>query len=200
MKKIFAIAALTTCAFAAHADSVADFKRYVDSATSISGQFAQESKAGAKVKKVSGQFTIARPGRFRWSIEKPYEQLIVSDGVKVWLHDKDLNQVTVRQLNDALSATPVALLLGGDLLAQFTLKDAGAKDGMEWVEALPKGKDMQFKRLAVGMTAGAPARIELTDAFDQTTRIDLQGVSNRAVVAAQTFKFTPPPGVDVIQQ
>jgi outer membrane lipoprotein carrier protein len=59
---------------------------------------------------------------------------------------------------------------------------------------------MQFKRLAVGMSSGAPARIELTDAFDQTTRIDLQGVSNRATVAAQTFKFTPPPGVDVIQQ
>lgn len=187
-------------ATAALADTTADFKRYVDNASSISGQFTQETKVGSKTKKVKGQFVIGRPGKFRWSVEHPYQQLIISDGVKVWLYDKDLNQVTVRQVKDALSSTPAALLLGGDLLDQFSLKDIGKKDGIEWVEAVPKGQDLQFKRMGIGMISGVPVRMDLTDAFDNTTRIDFQNVSNKAVITPDTFKFAPPANADILQQ
>jgi outer membrane lipoprotein carrier protein len=126
--------------------------------------------------------------------------LIVSDGKQVSLYDKDLNQVTVRQLKDALSATPAALLLGGELLSQFNLKEQGTRDGLEWLEATPKAKDMQFSKIAVGMAQGAPARMELQDNFGQTTRIELKSVNNKAQVAAESFAFTPPKGADVLTQ
>lgn len=198
MKNLLFGLTLLLSAATAQADAVSDFTRYIDAASSISGQFSQEGKAASK--KVSGSFMIARPGKFRWAIEKPYEQLIVSDGSQVSLYDKDLKQVTVRPLNDALSATPVALLLGGDLLRQFDLKDIGSKDGMRWLEALPKNKDMQFKRLTLGLLAGVPSQIVLTDAFEKTTTITLLDVSNRTAVSAETFRFVPPVGVDVLQQ
>ncbi len=184
---------------AAHADAVSDFRQYVDGAASISGQFVQESQAGNKTRKVSGQFAISRPGKFRWAIDKPYEQLIVSDGAKVWLYDKDLNQVTVRSLKDALSATPAALLLGGELLKQFDLKDAGSRDGLNWLVATPKRSDLQFQKITVGMLGGVPARMELTDAFGQVSKLQLTAVSNHAA-PAESFQFSPPAGTDVLQQ
>jgi outer membrane lipoprotein carrier protein len=186
----------------AHAAALDDFKKFVDSASAISGQFVQTTQnAGSpRGKQTSGQFVIARPGKFRWSIEKPYEQLIVSDGKQVSLYDKDLNQVTVRQLKDALSATPAALLLGGELLGQFNLKEQGGRDGLEWLEATPKAKDMQFTKISVGMAQGSPARMELQDNFGQTTRIDFKSINNKAQSAADSFVFTPPKGVDVLTQ
>jgi outer membrane lipoprotein carrier protein len=187
---------------AAHAGALEDFRKFVDNSSAISGQFSQttQTTGSTKGKQTSGQFVIARPGKFRWSIEKPYEQLIVSDGKQVSLYDKDLNQVTVRQLKDALSATPAALLLGGELLSQFNLKEQGARDGLEWLEATPKVKDMQFSKIAVGMAQGVPARMELQDNFGQTTRIELKGVNNKAPAAAENFAFTPPKGADVLTQ
>jgi outer membrane lipoprotein carrier protein len=190
---------------AAHAAAIEDFRKFVDSATAISGQFVQTTQtaqaAGSpRGKQTSGQFVIARPGKFRWSIEKPYEQLIVSDGAKVSLYDKDLNQVTVRQLKEALSATPAALLLGGELLAQFNLKEGTSKDALDWLEATPKGKDMQFTKISIGLAGGVPARMELQDNFGQTTRIELKSVTNKAQPAGDSFVFTPPKGADVLTQ
>jgi len=206
MKKNFVLTlqtfsgSLLFCCLSAFADTSAEFKQYVDHATSISGQFTQESKLGNKTKKVKGSFVIGRPGKFRWSVQYPYQQLIISDGNKIWFYDKDLNQVTLRQAKEALSSTPAALLLGGDLLDQFSLKDVGKKEGMDWVEAIPKGQDLQFKRISVGLISGTPARMELTDAFDNLTRIDFQNISNKAVPAADAFKFTPPANADFLQQ
>jgi outer membrane lipoprotein carrier protein len=187
---------------AAHAGALDDFRKFVDGATAITGQFSQttQTAGSAKGKQTSGQFAIARPGKFRWSIEKPYEQLIVSDGAKVSLYDKDLNQVTVRPIKDALSATPAALLLGGDLLAQFNLREVARKDGMDWLEATPKSKDMQFTKISVGMVGGAPARMELQDNFGQSTRIELKNISNKVQPPADSFVFTPPKGADVLTQ
>ena len=206
MKKTFVITlqiflgSLIFCWAGAFADTSAAFKRYVDNANSISGEFTQESKMGSKTKKVKGSFVIGRPGKFRWSVQQPYQQLIISDGSKIWFYDKDLNQVTLRQAQDALSSTPAALLLGGNLLDQFSLKDAGTREGMEWVEAIPKGQDLQFKRISVGLISGTPARMELTDAFDNLTRIDFQNISNKTLPAADTFKFIPPANADFLQQ
>ncbi|MFC3146041.1 outer membrane lipoprotein chaperone LolA [Piscinibacterium candidicorallinum] len=185
---------------ATQAGAIDDFQRYVAGRGALTGQFTQESATGSKLRRTSGTFAIARPGKFRWAIDKPFEQLIVSDGAKVWFWDKDLNQVTVRQLKDALSATPVALLLGGELLAQFNLKEGGERDGLQWLEATPKGKDLQFQRIAVGLKDGVPMRMELVDAFNQTSRIQFAQVNNAAQPAANSFTFSPPAGADVLQQ
>ena len=45
------------------------------------------AKNGRKPRKSVGVMMISRPGKFRWQIEKPYSQLLVGDGEKVWMYD-----------------------------------------------------------------------------------------------------------------
>ena len=117
------------------------------------------SSARASPAPAKGEFAFARPGRFRWDIRSPYQQLIVTDGKKLYFYDKDLKQVTIREAGDVISATPAAVLFGGaDLDSAFALKDEGEQDGLQWVEALPKVADSGFDRIRVGMRDGLPAR------------------------------------------
>ena len=108
---------------AARADAVETLRAFTRETTSGKAEFTQTvtSPDGAKKKTSSGLFEFARPDRFRFAYTKPFEQLIVSDGKKVWLHDPDLNQVSVRPMSQALGATPVALLSGGAIGKDFEL-------------------------------------------------------------------------------
>jgi outer membrane lipoprotein carrier protein len=147
----------------------------------------------------SGSLAFQRPGKFRWSYVKPYEQLIVGDGSRVWIYDKELNQVTVRKLDQALGATPAALLAGSnDALNAFVLKDEGAREGLEWVEATPRDKESTFERIRMGFSAQGLERMELTDSFGQTTLLRFVGLQANPRLDANLFTFTPPQGADVI--
>src|SRR5205823_646107 len=118
----------------------------------------------------NGSFVFQRPGRFRWVYAKPAEQLIVGDGERVWIYDRDLNQVTVRKLSRALGSTPAALLAGSsDIEAAFELSDAGERDGLEWLEARPREREAGFDRVRMGFAASGIQAMELVDHFGQTT-------------------------------
>ncbi len=154
------------------------------------GKLTQESR---------GTLEFARPGKFRWNYVKPYSQLIVGDGTKVWIHDPDLNQVSIRRIDAALGATPAALLAGNnDALKAFDLKDEGVRDGLEWVLATPKKKDGNFERIRIGLSAEGVAAMELTDAFGQQTLLRFQAMERNPRIDPATFRFTPPKGADVI--
>ena len=147
----------------------------------------------------TGTFAFARPGKFRWSYEKPYEQLVVGDGSKVWVYDRDLNQVIVRQLDAALGATPAALLAGDNALERnFTLVDGGSADGLAWVEATPKAAESTFTKVRIGFRDALPRAMELTDAFGQTTRLAFDAFERNVSLGADLFRFTPPAGADVV--
>lgn len=187
----------------ARADSLDALKSFVADVKSGRADFTQTvtSPDGAKKKTSSGSFEFARPNRFRFGYTKPYEQLIVGDGQKVWLHDVDLNQVTVRPFDRALGATPAALLAGGSLDKDFDLKALPDADGLQWAQALPKTKDGSFQSLKVGFASGNKlAAIEIVDAFGQRSRLDFKGFEPNAAVPAERLRFTPPAGVDVISQ
>src|SRR5205814_7926632 len=119
----------------------------------------------------SGTFAFARPGKFRWSYDKPYSQLLVGDGEKLWIYDRDLNQVIVKKLDRALGATPASLLAGSNAFeANFVLIDGGSADGVEFVEAKPKSPDTGFERIRIGFTGNLPRSMELHDTFGQLTQ------------------------------
>jgi len=207
MKLTLAAFALSAglAASAAQADSLDALKSFVVDVKSGRADFTQTvtSPDGAKTKKSSGSFEFARPNRFRFAYAKPYEQLIVGDGQKVWLHDVDLNQITVRPFDRALGATPAALLAGGSLEKDFDLKALPDADGLQWAQALPKTKDGSFQSLKVAFTTGGGNRlaaIEIVDAFGQRSRLDFKGFEPNAVVPAERLRFAPPAGVDVISQ
>lgn len=194
--------AVSVAAMAAHADAVDTLKTFVQDVKVGQAAFTQvvTSPDGAKKKNSSGTFEFARPNRFRFSYEKPYPQLIVGDGQKVWVHDVDLNQVTSRKLGDALGSTPAALLAGGAIDKDFILKALPDRDGLAWVDAVPKAESSAFKSFSVGFKGKELASLEITDSFGQRSVLQFSQWKVNQPVAPDRFKFVAPKGVDLIEQ
>jgi outer membrane lipoprotein carrier protein len=184
----------------AQADPVDSLRAFARDVKSGRANFSQtvSSPDGAKKKTSSGSFEFSRPNRFRFAYTKPFEQLIVSDGQKVWLHDVDLNQVSVRPLDQALGGTPAALLAGGALERDFELTALPARDGLEWVQAKPRAKDGTVAEMRVGFRGKDLAALELVDAFGQRSVLSFSAVQQGVAVPAERFRFVPPAGADVI--
>ena len=202
MKRFVAAFALTLAAFAARADAVDTLKDFIRDVKTGRAQFTQTvtSPDGAKKKSSSGSFEFARPNRFRFAYAKPFEQLIVADGQKVWIFDADLNQASSRKFSSALGATPAALLAGGSLDKDFDLLAAPSKDGLDWVQATPKQKESAFKSVRVGFRGKELAAVEIVDAFDQRSMLQFSQFAAGVSFAADAFQFKPPAGADVIEQ
>jgi len=182
------------------AASLDRFQSYLRTTQSARGDFEQKvyDKNGKLVQDSKGSFVLHRPNRFRWSYVKP-QQVIVGDGERVWIHDADLNQVTVRRLARVLGSTPAALLAGAsDIQNAFDLKELGEKDGLEWLEAKPREKEAGFESMRLGLSTGGIEAMELVDHFGQTTRLRFSNVVRNPTIEAGTFRFSPPKGADVL--
>ncbi len=188
---------------AAHAgDALATLRGFVEGVKTGRAAFTQTvtSPDGAKKKISTGRFEFSRPNRFRFDYAKPYVQQIVCDGEKVWLHDPDLNQVTVRPAASALGATPAALLAGAALDKEFELKALPDEAGLQWAQALPRASEGSFKSLKVGFRAGTLAAIEIVDAFDQRSRLDFSAFEANPALPGERFRFVAPAGTELIAQ
>ena len=169
------------CASAAQASALEQFKTFVSSTKAAKGEFVQRQVKKSDSSKVStpatGTFVFARPGKFIWTYVKPYEQLLQADGEQLFIYDKDLNQVTVKKLGNALGSSPAAILFGSnDLEKNFTLTEAGTRDGLEWLKATPKAKDSSFEQISIGLRNGTPEAMELRDAFGATSLLSFNKV------------------------
>lgn len=192
----------------AAASALEQFKSFVSSTQSAKGEFYQQLvkiDAGTKTPKVSstssGIFIFARPGKFIWTYQKPYEQILQADGDKLFIYDKDLNQVTTKSLGNALGSSPAAILFGSnDLEKNFVLKEGQAKDGMEWLEATPKAKDTTFDHIGIGLKDGVPQAMELRDSFGQVSLLTFKNFVKNPPLSAGQFKFVVPKGADVLDQ
>lgn len=176
-------------------------ERYLQGLTSLRADFKQVSTVagGDAVEKASGRLYLQKPGRFRWDYREPNEQLIVSDGVNVWLFDKELEQVTVKAIDESLATTPALLLAGKSSVAEsFTISAAGARDDIDWILLVPKRTDTDFVEFRLGFTRGELRAMELKDKLQQTTRIEFSELQRNARLTSELFTFKPPAGVDVI--
>jgi len=183
------------------ADGVSQLRQFVSATRSAEGAFEQTvvAQSGRRPQQASGHFAYARPGRFHWEYDRPYRQVLVGDGSKLWTWDPDLNQVTVRAIGDALGATPAAILFGsGELEERFALTEGGTDGELTWVEARPKQTESGFESLRIGLQDGQLRRMEMRDNFGQTTLIRFVRLQPNPQFAADRFRFTPPAGADVI--
>lgn len=188
---------------AAHAGGVDRLKAFIAGAKTAEADFSQtvSDKTGRVTQRASGRMAFARPGKFRWDYTAPYEQVIVGDGVKLWLYDADLEQVTVKSLGDVIAGTPAALLAGDNSIEKyFALKNAGEAGGLEWLEATPKSKDTSFERIRMGFKGDVLVQMELDDFFGQRTTLKLSRFVRNPAIAPSRFTFTPPKGADVIDE
>src|SRR5262245_25948078 len=183
------------------ADGSATLERYLDGLASFEAGFSQEiaDARGKVTERASGRLYLQKPGRFRWEYRQPNEQLIVSDGRNIWLYDKDLEQVTVKTVDESLSSTPALLLAGKAGVADsFTVTDAGVRDGVHWLELAPKRSDTDFVRLTLGFAGDTLRSMELEDKLGQHTRIAFDAAKRNPRLSAGLFAFQPPAGADVI--
>ena len=186
----------------AHAGATDKLKNFIASTRSGQADFTQtvQDKSGKRIQGASGAMQFQRPGKFRWTYQKPYEQLIVGDGEKFWLHDVELNQVTVKKLDAALGSSPAALLSGNNEIERnFVLKDIEDRDGLEWLQATPKTKDTSFEKILMAFNAKSDLVVmELRDTFSHNTVLRFSNLQRNPHLAANLFSFTPPKGADVL--
>lgn len=195
-------AALLSFSAGAWADAAESLRAFVRDVKAGQSSFTQTvtSPDGKKQKVSSGSFSFSRPNRFRFDYAKPYPQTIVSDGVKVWFHDPDLNQVTIRQVGDTLGSTPAALLTGTSIEKNFELKAQPDKEGLEWVQATPREAGGTIQWLKAGFKGGSLMAVEIADSFGQRSLLKLNDLATNVTPPASAFTFTPPPGADVAEQ
>lgn len=201
-RQLLFAAALSSIGIApARAAAVDQLRAFLSQTKTARGEFTQRvgSRSSPQGQVSGGSFVFQRPGRFRWVYARPYEQVIVADGETLHLFDKDLNQVTVKKLSGAIPASPASILFGSNQFEKdFEVKDGGSRDGLEWIVATPRAKDTPFEKIEIGFRDGLPAAMQLDDSFGQTTLLRFTKMERNVAVDAQTFRFTPPPGADVL--
>lgn len=184
------------------ADAVQTLKDFSREVKSGRAEFTQtvSSPDGKRKKISSGSFEFQRPNQFRFVYAKPFEQLIVADGKKVWIYDADLQQASSRRIDQALGATPAALLAGANLERDFELKVQPDSQGLSWVLATPRQADNMLQSLRVGFKGKELAAIELVDSFGQHSLLQFSAVSSNVPLSAERFRFVLPAGADLIEQ
>lgn len=182
---------------------VKQLKAFLASAKSITANFKQVliNEAGDPLQTSYGNFYLQRPGKFRWDYTKPFQQQIISTSGKVWFYDTDLEQVTIKKLDESVGSTP-ALLLSGDVPLEdnYTIEQQGNEGSMVWVKLLPKNQDSTFKYVLIGLEKGILSGMQLNDNFGQLTRIYFSNLKINQAVDANLFEFTAPKGVDVFSE
>jgi len=184
------------------AAAIDSLKTFIQETRTVRANFSQTlyDKNARTIQESKGTMQFERPEKFRWSYEKPYEQLIVGDGTQVWFYDHDLNQVTVRQFNIAIGSSPAALLAGNSAIEDnFVLTELGLQNQIEWLEAIPKSKESAFEFIQMGFSPEGTLKImALRDSFGQTTLLTFSDLDKNPNLPADLFKFTPPENADVI--
>jgi outer membrane lipoprotein carrier protein len=188
----------------AHGGSLDQLRTFLTQTSSARGEFVQRvssARGGSAQQVSSGRFAFQRPGKFRWTYDKPYEQVIAADGSRLVLYDKDLNQVTIRKLGAALPSSPASILFGSnEFEKEFEVTDIGARDGLEWVRAKPRAKDSTFELIEIGFRDGLPQAMRLADNFGQVTQLIFSKLERNPKLDAEAFRFTPPKGADVLTE
>ncbi len=186
----------------AEQSSIKQLESFLSSTTSLTAEFKQVtlSENGQPGKTSHGVFYLSRPGKFRWNYNKPFVQEIVSNKGKVWFYDADLEQVTIKKIDDSVGSTP-ALLLSGDvaLKENYILKKQGVDEGLQWVKLSPKNEDSGFNYMLIGLDKKGLAGMELKDNFGQLTRIYFSKVKKNIKLDDKLFEFTAPKGIDIFE-
>ena len=200
--RVLLLLGATLVANTARADNTTVLTQYLENLRSYSASFEQQrfDETGELLETAKGDCSIERPGRFRWNYREPYQQIIVSDGVRLWIYDEDLAQVTVNQVTADAPGTPAELLSAQfDITTRYTVTYRGLIEGYEWYRLLPKDAKSQFQEVELGFAEREIKAMRLKDNLGQTTLLHFDTVKRNAPMTQTLFQFTAPAGVDVVE-
>lgn len=203
MKKYFLLFILYfSLAFSAFAENAADpLERFLQDLESFKADFTQtlSNEQGEVLETSSGIVYMQSPQKFRWVYKEPYSQLIITDGITLWMYDEDLEQVTIRDVSETIDDTPAAIISGQeDIDAHYVKSPMGEIEGAEWIELTPRNTESQYSSIRLGFDDSELAMMILFDNLGQVTRIDFNNISRNKRYGGPLFTFNPPEGVDVI--
>jgi outer membrane lipoprotein carrier protein len=182
------------------ATGLAALETFLADVHSLTAEFEQElwGKDRTLLQTETGTLALQRPNRFRWIYREPTELTVVADGTKLWIYDKELEQVTVAPLDDTIASSP-AMLLSGDRSVRegFTVEESYKGEGLDWIKLVPKTGGSDFTSVSIGFDGKAPKRLELVDGLNEVTRITLENLVVNPDLDETTFELEVPPGVAV---
>ena len=150
-----------------------------------------------------GRISMQRPGKFRWEVTKPIPQVIVANASRLWIYDPDLEQVTVRSLDEAAGDTPALLLSHVDTVLEKTYRIKAMpskKADWQWFALTPKKTDGMFASIQMGFQHKQIKEMRLQDQLGHSTTIEFSDVKTNIPIAASQFVMKPPANTDVIDE
>lgn len=182
-------------------DAIQRLDKFFAEVNSFQGQFIQivYDENGEVIQEAEGDVALDKPGKFRWQYTQPYPQLILADGEYLWIYDEELLQASAKPIDTALGNAPIMLLTNvRPLEDDFDIKDAGIKEGLNWVELTPLVQDTEFHKIHIGLDEQGVKKMELQDHFSQKTVIEFTNLKTNVAFAPDQFKFIAAEGVDVV--
>ncbi len=176
-------------------------EKFLKKTTTMQAGFKQQlhDNHGFLLQESAGQFSLQRPGKFLWDYVRPYEQKIISNGIKIWVYDSELEQVSIKKYDQVLTGAPVLLLDKQQSLYQdFSVSELGKKAGLYWVSLKPKTAENDFKLIKIAMAGDNLDTMKLIDNFDQTTTLVFTNLKTNLKLAKGLFEFVPPSGTDIV--
>lgn len=184
------------------ADGAKRVNDYLKGVSSLEADFKQYTFAADRslMTEARGKLYLRRPGKFRWEYSTPYEQIIIADGKRVYLHDVELDQVSHQSQSSALRGTP-ALLLSNDepVESHFNVRTIASSDGRDWVELKPRETDSEVTRIEIGFSGKQLDSMIMVDTFGQETRLNFSGIKRNPRLADGLFKMKEDIGGDFLQ-
>ena len=176
-------------------------KEYLGHVKTLSAKFEQFvfNDSTDKPDKTFGHIYVASPDKFRLEYDKPYKQVYVADGKRLWSYDEDLEQVTIKKQQDMLTNSPAIVLSDPtNISTAYVVKAQGIKNGIDWFYLTPRSADSGFDHVRLGFAGSNLYSMELYDSFGQKTELQFTELQYNIKFSADKFHFIPPKGVDVI--
>jgi len=178
----------------------ADLQNYVNQLQTFKADFVQ-TQPDEEVFSTNtsiGHFELNRPGQLVWEYAKPNEQKIVVDGKNLWVYDEDLDQVTVRPIDDVKAELPLSWLLYKEpIQSKFMIIESGDKSGTKWFNLTPK-QPTYFQSIEVGMKDGEMTQVWMYQSADNITKVSFSNIQSNQVIPYKTFQFKLPEGADLV--
>jgi outer membrane lipoprotein carrier protein len=198
----FAAAALAQQSLPTTHEMAQRVDRHYDQLQSLKSGFSESYAGLGMTRTESGTLFMRKPGRMMWQYSSPAGKIFLLDGKFAWFYaegDAQVQRIPANELDDLRS--PLRFLLGHTQLEKELtgLTLAPAPNGCFTLTGLPKGQEKRVTRLALTVTAaGAINAIEVEEPDGAITRFTFTGEEPNAVIPAETFHFTPPAGVPVV--
>jgi outer membrane lipoprotein carrier protein len=174
-------------------------QQLVDNLKTFSADFVQERDEEYFFRKEvsTGTFDLMRPGLMRWDYQKPEQQQILVDGIRLWVHDVELNQVSVRPIAEIQNDIPLAWLLFEEPIEQaYTIVSAGNRQGLTWYNLRPKGNTF-FQSIEIGIQDGVMQQVWMYQSTDNVTKVRFENIVVNQPISPGAFLFTVPQNADL---